>query len=649
MKVQPASPLWPSIVWLALVVATALFAIPGPLTWDSGTYHLMVRGLYQTGGFFIPNAYDELASPLLAVGQTMVKHGHIVSQYPELYTLISLPFYALFGFRGLMVLNAVAFGGIIFLIWRMARWFSDHPHAPIAATGVYALATYAIEFTQSSYPHLTSTFLVFAAVWLLWGAALGKDDLPGFTPGWLRTVELRCAGAGLVFGVAIGVRLDSAFAGLALAVPFVTSRALGFRALLASGIGAMPPLAALAWINAVKFGEPLPFSYGRTGGGGNTDSLLVYAPVAGALALGFTLLCWHRYRPFRTTRWRIACLLAAVAAVLGLTPFGHRLLYGLFQIVVDLRVRPEIAEPALSRSAGGAVVYWGTVKKALLQSCPYLILIVLPAARGLASGSYGTRWLLWLVPAGFIGFYGYLAWHGSVGWNMRYVNPALPFLAMLASHEMLRVSDRIPMSRPLLYLAAPALWIIFVLLFFGTRQSLWLQEQIVLNGSLALAALLLILQLVEQLGPSRPARAARPVLAGALLVSLIWASALTFGIDYRTGAAVRAHFLDGARDIAGNVERDALIVTFQPDYVWPLLDSGKHPVIANESRGSTSGETAIELVERSLERRPVYWLTSPHGGSSIADGLRARGIGLELLLDAAPGRPYRLLRLTKGK
>ena len=89
---RSASPLWLAILGAGLVVATALFAIPGPLTWDSGTYHLMVRSLYRTGGFFIPNGYDELASPLLAVGQTMVKHGQIVSQYPELYTLISLPF-----------------------------------------------------------------------------------------------------------------------------------------------------------------------------------------------------------------------------------------------------------------------------------------------------------------------------------------------------------------------------------------------------------------------------------------------------------------------------------------------------------------------------------------------------------------------------
>jgi len=652
LALRPTSPLWPVLLCSALVVATVLFAIPGPLTWDSGTYHMMVRGLYETGSFFIPNGYEDLSSPLLAVGQTTVKHGHIVSQYPEFYTFLSLPFYALFGFRGLMVLNALAFGGTCFLLWRMSRWFSDHPNAPIAAVSIYALATYSIEFTQSSYPHLTSTFLICTSVWLVWSAALEKEGVRGAVSARMQSPEVRSALAGFVFAVAVGVRLDSVFAGLALAVPLVTARSLGLRPLFACAVGALLPFAALAWINLLKFGDPLPFSYGRAGAGGYTDSLTFYAPVALALGLGFALLVWHRLYPFHLTRRGAALLLILALAAVALTPFGRRLAFGVFQIVVDLRVRPEITEPALSRSAGGAVVYWGVVKKALLQSCPYLVLIVPPALRGLLGERYGSRGLLWLVPIGFIGFYGYLAWHGSVGWNMRYLNPALPFLAILASHELLRIWDRMPIRRSLMWAAAAAVWLGLVRVFMESTHDLQRQEHLLLNGGLILAGFLLVLRTIEPLLRERQAVWCQAALVLTLLFSFVWASALTFGVDYQRSSSVRAHFLNNSGLIAHVIEDNALIITFQPDYLWPLLGSTKSISIANEADKRAETDAAPLLAERALKTRPVYWLASPQNdpaSSRMAHDLRSRGIEMESKLNAAAGWPYHLVRLTKGE
>ena len=636
------------ILGIGLVVATAVLGIPGYLTWDFGTYHLMVRSLYDTGGFFIVNGYEELASPLLAVGLTTVQEGKIAAQYPEFYTILSVPFYALFGYRGMMVLNAVAFVGICALIWRMARWFSGERNAPLAAVAIYALATYAVEFTQSSYPHLTSTFLICAAVWLLWGAALGKDETPAALPSWLTAIEGRCALAGLVFGIAVGVRLDSAFAGLALALPFVTFRTLGWRALVACGLGGLVALLGLAWVNAVKFGAFHPLSYGRTGSG-NTASLLNYLPIAGAAALGMAMLAWHRFRPIRFNRWAAAFLLLGVAAALVSTSHGQRLLRGAFQILVDMRFRPDIAEPAQTRSAGGAVVYWGHVKKSLLESCPYLILIALPAVRGLASGTYGSRWLLWLVPAGFAGFYGYLAWHGGVGWSMRYLNPALPFLALLASHELLRVWVPIPVRRVTFWGAIVVLWAALAVAFLQVRWDLDRQEALILNGSLLLAALLLACQVAEHWATARLSQIFRKALSGIFIVALVWSSALTLAVDFAVSAQVRTLFLRGARDIQPQIAEDALIMTFQPNYIWGLLDTGKRPIIANYLLGTPADSVA--LVERALGRRPVYWLSRLPDRDTMSPEvfaeLAARGVRAELVLDASPSRHFLLYELRK--
>jgi len=634
---------------IALVVATAIFAIPGYLTWDSGTYHLMVRTLFTTGGFSIANGYAELSSPLLAVGQVIEKDGNLVAQYPEYYTLLSLPFYALFGYRGFMVLNAAAFVGICALVWRMARWFSDDRNAPLAAVTIYAFATYAFEFTQSSYPHLTSTFLICASAWLVWGAALEKQDLPRAMPAWTRTVNGRSALAGLLLGIGIGVRLDTIFAGLAVGLPFLTFRTLGWRAIVACALGSVPPMLGLVWINAIKFGSFLPFSYGREGSGGGTGSIAVYFPVAALFAMGVAILVWHRYRPIHLGRRGVAIGLVGFVLALIFTHFGQRLGSGVFQLVVDMRIRPDISEPALTRSAGGALVYHGSVKKALLESCPYLILIVIPALRGMFTGRYGARWLLWLVPAGFVGFYGYFAWHGSVGWNMRYFNPALPFLAILASHELLRVLNGIPARRWAFWVSVATLWGVLVAAFFLLHVQLALQEIVILDGGLFIAALLLICQAAEWLAPRALSAVLGRTLAALFVFALVWSSALAIGGDYLLGASIRHVYLRMARDIQPYIEERALILTYQPNAIWALLDSDTPPIIAKYDLGAA--RDVVELVENAIDRHPVYWHYLPQDSDAIEtvvlDALRSQGIHAELLLDVTKDRSYRLYRLRK--
>ncbi len=634
---------------IALVVATAIFAIPGYLTWDSGTYHLMVRALFTNGGFSIPNGFEELSSPLLAVGQTIANDGTLVAQYPEYYTFLSLPLFAIFGYRGFMVLNAAAFVGICALVWRMARWFSGDRNAPLAAVTIYAFATYAFEFTQSSYPHLTSTFLICASAWLVWGAALEKQDLPLAMPAWARTVNARSALAGLLMGIGIGVRLDTIFAGLAVGLPFLTFRTLGWRAILSCALGSVPPMLGLVWINAIKFDSFLPFSYGREGGGGGTGSITVYFPMAALFALGVAILVWHRYRPIHLNRREIAFALATFVLALVFTHFGQRLVSGAFQLVVDMRIRPEHPEPALSRSAGGALVYHGSVKKALLESCPYLILIVIPALRGLFTGRYGARRLLWLVPAGFIGFYGYFAWHGSVGWNMRYFNPALPFLAILASHELLRVLNGIPTRRWLFWASVATLWCLLVAAFYLLHIQLELQELVILDGGLFIAALLLICQAAELLTPRALSAVLGRTLGALFVFALAWSSALAIGGDYLLSASIRHVYLRMARDIQPYIQDRALILTYQPNGVWALLDSETPPIIAKYDLGTA--QDVIELVEKAIDRHPVYWQYLPQDSDTtdtvVFDALRSQGIQAELLLDVSKDRPYRLYWLRK--
>ena len=61
--------------------------MPGYLTYDSGTYHIMVKTLAETGGFLIDNGYEAAPSEELIVGQLRAPDGRLVAQYPETFTI----------------------------------------------------------------------------------------------------------------------------------------------------------------------------------------------------------------------------------------------------------------------------------------------------------------------------------------------------------------------------------------------------------------------------------------------------------------------------------------------------------------------------------------------------------------------------------
>jgi hypothetical protein len=220
----------------------------------------------------------------------------------------------------------------------------------------------------------------------------------------------------------------------------------------AYAVGAMPGLAALAAINFVKFGSPLPFSYG-VDRGGNDGSVLQYLPIIAVLVLVFGAAVTPglaRSSQRQHAGSRLASYAPLMAAVIGLlvlaallTQVGPRLFSGLLQIVVDLRWRPfEIVEPAMLRTADGGVYYHASAKKALLQSCPFLLVVLLDALRRLRNADERRATIVLLLPAAvYVPVFSYFAWHGGLAYNMRYLTPILPFAAILAAQtfmEMLR-------------------------------------------------------------------------------------------------------------------------------------------------------------------------------------------------------------------
>ena len=580
-EAQPRRRLGESSLSLPALVLTVLAALhlafslsinpPGYLTWDSGTYHYMAKTFAETGSFFVWNGYEEYPSPALVVGQLKVHDGRLVAQYPELLSVMVWPLFVLFGYHGLLLLEALAFMAINGLLFALASRLLGGRHHGWLAMALYSFATFSWEYSQSSYPHLVSTAFLLAAYYLV------ARTLP-FGPE-VAARSSWCATAGLAAGIAVALRLDAAFGVPGLFAAFLFLRPLRWREGMALGVGFLPGMLFLSWVNWVKFDVFFPFYYGDRGRAYYTGDASWYLPIfaLGVLVVG-GLALWLR----ASNRWRKISLMALAGGLLVaalalpgvIWDFLRQLADGVYQIVVDLRIRrPDLYEQGLERSPSGAMVYMGGVKKSLLQSCPYLILLVFPLIdtlwrRDLRSERLARLGFLWAAPLAFVGFYGYLAWHGSVALNMRYLNPVLPFLALLTVWLLDDLREHLRMWPAVIF--GVVLTGVLFYRFTAFPFTLFEQELWFLTAPLGWVIVLVFFELLRRsrLLPSLGG----PLVAYALVAALAWSSAVTFGRDYPTSARVRSNNLQVAGVLAPFFHDDMLLVTDYPDICWDLLD-----------------------------------------------------------------------------
>ena len=596
----------PRRVWLIVAAAIVLhlaFSLfvnrPGYMTWDSGTYHIMVKTFADTGSFVIDNGYSELASPALLVGHLRAPRGFPVGQYPETYTLLTLPFYLVLGFRGLLFFNALCFVGIALLVYRLAVYLFGDRRLGIAALTIYSLSTFAWEWSHSTYPHLSSTLAILLAVYGV-VMVLFPDRSTVDGPETDPSVEdqarrwLPALGAGVAMGIAFGLRLDSIFVLPALLVPLLIARRVRWRAAAALLAGLTPGVLFLALVNKFKFDTYSPFSYGITDDRGTSSNLWHYLPIA-LLGVAFVVTLgavrwWLGKRDFKVELEldRRHGLMAAVASVLvaGVAfivapELVRRIVGGTYQLLIDMRVRPEKVEPALTRGVGGEMIYMDGVKKAVLQSCPWLAMLPLALIAGFRKDE--QRWrlaFLVFLTLPFIGVFCSLAWHGSIAMNMRYFNPALPSFAILAAWLWRRLRER-PNMRVTWGLALASFLIFAWLLRRGIEGGISEQGLTQLSVSLGLAALLFGADLLSRVGSAQQ-QAAR-VAAHLLVVCFAFSAALHFTADYYISSKYRAHFGVVKNQIAPHIQTPALIFADATDALWALLEEKDDIILARPS------------------------------------------------------------------
>lgn len=532
----------------ALGVVLTATVVPGVFIVDDDNYLATVIGL-RRGDFSLPGT-EGLPPSLDLYWFDPWPHGRgapstpVVSVAPPLYAFLALPFSYL-GFRGLIALNTLAFLIATWLVFRLTERYTTSPKAPWLAAFAFAFGSFNIEYAQGMWPHMLSVALCLGAF------ALASDVRAG------RPLLL-AAGAGLLAGLATGVRYQNivfaAFLGLGLLL-FAKRRWL---ASTLYGIGASLPLAASSFINHARFGSWNPVSKGTS------------------------------YTKLATVQGETQTLLDVPRAF--------------FSKLVDFRAQPPIGtgEPGTwswRPDDNGAFIFLGTVKKALLQSSPWIAV-----ALGLALAAWFWRGLepekrremraMSLLFAAVLGLFALagLRRHDGLCFNQRYLLELVPLSAVALGFGFDRLK---PSLRPLAIGAGLAAVVAGVTLL--AEPGSWLRTTLLMNAPLLLAGGLLVAWALAMGGKI----AAR--LPWALLgACMIWSMAAQVD-DHRAARRIRARNADRLEAYSQFIPENVAFFSYwgNKDALGPLLLDRDFVLV---DPNYTQGRDTFMLIDAFLER-----------------------------------------------
>ncbi len=584
---------------------------PGALSVDERTYWWMTESLVEGGGLAIANGYEERPSPELVAAAVVVRDGRLVPSPPILFPALAAPLYLAFGFQGLFVLNTLGVAASLALTFGLARALELDRKTALDAALVLGLATYLGDYAQAAWPHAVATAFVVAAAW----AALRGERAD-------RSAERWSFASGLLAALGLCVRLD-----LVLLVPVVVAAPLcgqrpDRRRSFLAAVGCVPGLTLLAWTNWLKFGSWSPLSYGVEGAA-RVSGVLEYVPIAalGLSVAGIAGLALGARRLPLTLRTSVA----GVAAVgLLVWPTSRHALAGwasgLWQLLVDLRARDSAAvEPVLTRGPGGSLVYLGAVKKALLQSCPYLSLLLfadLPRD--------GSRRLVLLgTPALFVALYAAFAWHGGLALNLRYWTPVLPFAALATAVCLARLGRGGRISAAGIAIAV----LVGLATVAASRPGVEAQEAVYLTGPLVLTTLLGLAAVAARGMAGAPAaQGSARALAAA---GLAWAAGVAFTWDLPHAMGWRRANAAVTRETAAHVPAGALFATPYLEPFFGLIE--REVLLADPTRDGYADFPALARFH--LEHgRPVLAAFRAEVWEELLARGHLDGLAVEMLL-----------------
>lgn len=303
----------------------------------------------------------------------------VASVVPPLHGPLALVFSYL-GWTGLILLNLVAWMATTGLVYVMARRSGAGPTAAAVGALAFALSGFSLEYAIGVWPHALAAGLCLGCFVLALEAARDR-------PNW-------ALGAGLLGGLAIGVRYQNvvfaALVGVVLLV--VSSPRRRVRSVASYAAGLVPPLVACSVFNHLRLGSWNPISKGSgyvklNALAGDTSAQPLRA--IGAQVVDFS---WQAHLPYWEEmggRWsQTGALLLSTAVKKALLQSAPWMLLVLVALVFAWRKR----EPAGPDRRITRAVAW--------ISAGVLLLFALAGIRRYDGWCSNSRYLLELMPLG---------------------------------------------------------------------------------------------------------------------------------------------------------------------------------------------------------------------------------------------------------
>ena len=631
-----------ALVLLALHVGVSLLGVvPGYLSIDEVTYHLMVKNLAEGRGLDIWNGYEEYPSPELLSAALVAHEGRLKAALPYLQPIVSLPFYLLAGYRGLFLVNAIAFVGIVGLTWDLARRLFGSDQLAFGSILILSLSTFLWDYSQAAWPHATATFWVVAAMWCFVRSWHGEGQAP-----WAMA-------AGLCAGIGAGFRLDVIFVLPAFLIPYLFHRPPRWQAAGELILGFTPGLIFLFLLSRARFGKWMPLSYGEE----TTYVMSLYVALLSTCALGGVGV-WlvSRQRPWAwVLDHRKAASLVGVGVMVSalLIPLVRQgfaqWLNGAYQLIVDLRIREYGGvEPALDRAPGGGLVYIGALKKSFIQSCPYLPILFLAAEEIVQRGKNAVSLVLVSLPViPYVLFYSHYGWHGGLSLNLRYFSAILPFVAIITAWAWDRIARACGAWKNTASICG-----------FAGGASLFLVSRLWLGRDLA-GEEIAYLDIPQMLAISLAVCLVVPVLLHRtapfwsclqrtlLAMGLVWATAVAFTYDWPRERAQRARNLSSAQRAARLMPADALLFTPYVDAFWGLMEHGRVR-IANPTKDAYRDFRPLVLYHLG-QGRAVYAALEPSTFIRLEEEGKLQGLELQTVWTQPPFELCRIGPAFRGE
>lgn len=382
------------ITFLA-TIGIALFAtrIDGVFTIDEDSYVASVVSL-RAGGLGLPGTDGLLPSRELLsfdpdpLGRNVMRTP-VVSIAPPLYGVAALPFVS-FGWPGLVAFQVLCFLACSFLVFRTADLHARRPATPWLALVTFVAGGYSIEYAQGVWPHALSMALCAAAFYCAARARSGGAV-------WFLVLS------GLAAGAAIGVRYQNVVFGamLGLGVLVLVPRRR-IVATAAFGAAWLIPIVACSVFNHARIGSWNPVSKGGR-----------YLAITS---------------PEQSVSFASEAVVSTWARVVD-------------RAVTEMPPLFDKKEQWLRRDrTSGAMLIEGAMKKAWLQSSPWVLLAMLGLVSGWVRRGRGhvEARAASLITGGVLSLfalYGFRRFDGLC-FNERYLLELVPILSAVAAWQL---------------------------------------------------------------------------------------------------------------------------------------------------------------------------------------------------------------------